>query len=273
MWSYKNDYATFEGTIEQAILAFPDVDFSGLNTKFGLRRTKEVDPNIEIPPNFPLTWHPLNKFDVDENNGKPTNWDSYLNATQIAIDGIGLIPLVGDVADIINGTISLARGNYGDAALSFAATIPFVGTVAGIGKILKKVTKLVDNKGVYDLMVRNGNDIKGYVGHSSDVPNRIANHFKKNGKLKNTISEVPEIIYKMPKSTKLERDINEQFVIYRKYGMEINPDKNPVAKLLNKVNPVGGRYDLKSQKGIKEFLKKAEEVAKKYKLPTTFDPL
>lgn len=271
VWAYKNDYATFEGTLDQAKKAFPDIDFSGLNMKHGLVISPEVNPDLVIPPDSPLTWHPLNEFDAEENGSKPTNWDSYLDATQTAIDLIGLIPIFGDAADIVNGTISLARGNYADAALSFAAAVPFVGTTVGIARLTKKARKTLDDKeGVYDLIVRSADDVKNYVGQSKDVANRVANHFKYKGKLYETVLEAAPIIHKMPGSTKLEREIYEQFVILRKYQGEINSPQNPMATLLNKVQPVGGRYDLKSDKGNQEFLKKAEEIAKKYKLPTKF---
>jgi hypothetical protein len=36
---------------------------------------------------------------------------------------------------------------------------------------------------------------------------------------------------------------------------------------------VGGRFDLKSKAGEKLFKEEALKIAKKYKLPTTFDPL
>jgi len=36
------------------------------------------------------------------------------------------------------------------------------------------------------------------------------------------------------------------------------------------VNPVGGKYNLNSEKGMSLFMEKAKEVAKKYNLPTKF---
>lgn len=276
VWAYKNEHATFEGTLEQARKAFPDVDFSGLDSTKGLLVSPEVDPNIEIPPTSPLVWHPLNDFDaVRDNKGKPTDWKSYLDATQSAIDLIGMIPIAGDAADIINGTISLARGNYGDAALSFASAIPLAGIFVGSVKILKKAAKTAeDEKGVYDLIVKNVDDIQGYVGQSKDVVKRIDSHFKKalkrGGKLSHTTLE-DKIIYKMPGSDKFEREIYEQYIISKKYGGKLQKEGD-AGYLLNKVNPVGGRFDLTTKKGVKEFEKKAIEIAKRYKLPTEFPP-
>ena len=45
----------------------------------------------------------------------------------------GLIPGVGEVADVANGFISLARGNYEDAALSFVSMVPVIGDAIGKG--------------------------------------------------------------------------------------------------------------------------------------------
>ena len=283
VWAYKNEHATFEGTLEQAKTAFPDVDFSDLKQpKIQQYNSPEFNRSIQLPKYSPVKWNTLNEFDAEKNGGKPTDWNTYLDATQTALDVIGLIPVAGEFADVISGTISLARGNYADAAMSFASAIPFVGSVIGGAKIVKKATKIInkleDNKGVYDLVVKNGNDIQGYVGQSQHVFTRISNHFKKTlknkGKLAHTTKETGEIIHKMPKSTKLEREMYEQFVILEKYGGDITKNgSKELHKLINKVNPVGGRYDLGSKAGKKLFKEEALKIAKKYKLPTTFDPL
>jgi hypothetical protein len=283
VWTYKNEHATFEGTLEQAKTAFPDVDFSDLKQpKQKDQNSPEFNRNISFPRYSPVKWETLNEFDAENNGGKPTNWNAYLDATQTALDLIGLIPVFGEAADIISGTISLARGNYGDAALSFASAIPLAGSVIGGAKIVKKaiktVNKLEDNKGVYDLVVKHGDDIQGYVGQSKDVFTRITNHFKKtlktSGKLAHTTKEGAEIIHKMPDSKKLEREIYEQFVILEKYGGDITTKgSSELHKLINKVNPVGGRYKLNTPEGYKKFMDEALIIAKKYNLPTTFDPL
>jgi len=275
VWAYKNEHATFEGTLEQAKEAFPDVDFSGLKKPFSVERNvPEFNKNISFPRYSPLKWETLNEFDAEKNGGKPTNWDAYLDATQTALDLIGLIPVAGEAADIISGTISLARGNYGDAALSFASAIPIAGSFIGGAKIIKKAIKVLDkvedNKGVYDLVVRHADDIQGYVGQSKDVFKRITKHFSKTGKLSHTVQEGAEIIHKMKGSTKLERELYEQFLILEKYKGKISKGEE-IQYLLNKVNPVGGRFKLNTADGLKKFTDEALEVAKKYNLPTEFE--
>lgn len=277
VWAYKNEHATFEGTLEQAKEAFPDVDFSGLKKPFSKERsTPEFNRNISFPRYSPLKWETLNEFDAENNGGQPTNWEAYLDATQTALDFVGLIPVVGEAADIISGTISLARGNYGDAALSFASAIPVIGTALGAGKLAKKgakiLGKLEDQKGVYDLMVRNADDIQGYVGQSKDVVKRIENHFGKAGKLSDAGKKGGEIIYKMPGSTKFEREMYEQFLILEKYGGKLAKD-GKIEYLLNKVNPVGGRFKLNTYAGEKLFKEEAIIIAKKYNLPISFPKL
>lgn len=278
VWYYKNSHGTFEGTLMEAKLAFPDVDFENLiqpEQKF--INDPEFGQMPIIPNSQPLQWDTINEFD-GEKQGGPTTWDKWADATQTALDIVGMIPAVGEIADCINGVISLARGNYADAALSFAAMIPFFGTAATATKIvkkakaLKKITKADEAKGVYDLVVKNADDVKGYVGQSGNVFQRFIQHFNpKRGKLFHNVVESGSVIHKMKGSTKLEREMYEQFIILEKYGGQINPDKNPLAKLLNRVNPVGGRFDLKSPQGLKEFKEKALKIAKKYDLPTTFD--
>ncbi|MER2262081.1 MAG: T7SS effector LXG polymorphic toxin [Psychrobacillus sp.] len=50
-----------------------------------------------------------------------------LDGIQLGLDILGLIPVVGEVADGVNGIIYTARGDYLNAGLSFGSMIPFVG--------------------------------------------------------------------------------------------------------------------------------------------------
>ncbi|WP_062055788.1 hypothetical protein [Aquimarina longa] len=78
----------------------------------------------------------------------------------------------------------------------------------------------------------------------------------------------------MKGSTKQEREIYEQFIILEKYGGDISrKGSKGFHNLLNKVNPVGGRYDLKTDIGVEALKKKARELAKRWDLPTEFEPV
>ncbi len=84
--------------------------------------------------------------------------------------------------------------------------MPFVGAATTAGKIAKKVKKGVDKakgqEGVYDLVIKKGEDIKGYIGQSKNLVDRINKHFGTREKLKEFVKIGDEILYKMPGSTK-----------------------------------------------------------------------
>ena len=69
-----------------------------------------------------------------------------LDGIQGALDVVGLIPGFGEIADGINGCISLARGDYVGAALSFVSMIPVVGDAIGKGgKVGRAIAKKADD--------------------------------------------------------------------------------------------------------------------------------
>ncbi len=62
------------------------------------------------------------------NSIEETTWyGKALDVVQFTLDVIGFIPGLGEIADFINGLISLARGDYFGALLSFLAMIPLAG--------------------------------------------------------------------------------------------------------------------------------------------------
>ncbi len=275
VYYYDNALGTWEGTLADAQRLFPEVDFSDLHVPDSVDRSH---PEFTHLPNLPqdqaISWQQISTYDAEAHGGQPTTWSAWADSLQTGLDIAGLVPGIGEVADLANGCISLARGNYGDAALSFAAMVPFAGAAATAGKIAKKIKKVTDkatkNEGVYDLIIKNVDDLEqAYVGQSKNIYKRMQRHFGKNGKLKMANEVIHGVTYKMKGSTKLEREIYEQFIILEKYD-GIVKDKSIFSKLLNKVNPVGGRFDLKTPEGLAKFNKRAIEIAKEYNLPTEF---
>jgi len=61
-----------------------------------------------------------------------------LDGIQTGLDVVGLVPVVGEVADGINAIIYTCRGDYVNAGLSAAGMIPFLGWGATGGKFVKK---------------------------------------------------------------------------------------------------------------------------------------
>ena len=69
---------------------------------------------------------------------------SSLDALQMLLDVIGLIPGLGAPADILNGLISAGRGDFWGAALSVFGAVPIAGEAATLGKIAKNSEKYLE---------------------------------------------------------------------------------------------------------------------------------
>ena len=70
-----------------------------------------------------------------------------LDGLQLGLDVVGLIPVVGEAADIISAGISLARGDYVGAGLSLLSAIPFVGYAGTAGKATRYGAKMAEASG------------------------------------------------------------------------------------------------------------------------------
>ncbi|MGC4896189.1 RHS repeat-associated core domain-containing protein [Micromonospora sp. DT31] len=60
------------------------------------------------------------------------------------LDVVGMVPVVGEVADVANGIWYAAEGNYVDAALSMASAIPLAGNAVTAAKLAKTGKKIAD---------------------------------------------------------------------------------------------------------------------------------
>lgn len=78
--------------------------------------------------NDPLNWR--DPFGLDK--------DGLLDALQLGLDLLGLIPGAGEPFDLINAGVSAARGDYVGAGLSMAAMVPVIGMAATGGKAARK---------------------------------------------------------------------------------------------------------------------------------------
>lgn len=56
----------------------------------------------------------------------------------LGLDGLGLIPVFGELADGTNALIYLSKGDYTNATISAAGMIPFVGRSATVGRNVVK---------------------------------------------------------------------------------------------------------------------------------------
>ncbi|WP_203981222.1 golvesin C-terminal-like domain-containing protein [Planosporangium flavigriseum] len=69
---------------------------------------------------------------------------SWSDIGHAALDVVGLVPVVGEVADVANGIWYAAEGNYVDAALSMASAIPLAGYGATAAKVARYGEKGLD---------------------------------------------------------------------------------------------------------------------------------
>jgi RHS repeat-associated protein len=75
-----------------------------------------------------------------------------LDIVQTGIDIVGLIPVVGEIADGANALIYTARGDYTNATLSAAAMIPIAGWGATGGKFVNKALRFTkDQQALIDI--------------------------------------------------------------------------------------------------------------------------
>ena len=86
--------------------------------------------------------------------GQPAAYDekkaaARLDLIQYIADWCGIVPVFGDAIDLINGLVYVGRGKYWDAMFSFIGVIPLIGSVANLvaktgklaGKIVAKYIK------------------------------------------------------------------------------------------------------------------------------------
>ncbi|NUT32082.1 MAG: DNRLRE domain-containing protein [Hamadaea sp.] len=69
---------------------------------------------------------------------------SWSDIGHAALDIAGMVPVIGEVADVANGIWYLAEGNYVDAALSMASAIPLAGNAVAAAKLAKTGMKVAE---------------------------------------------------------------------------------------------------------------------------------
>jgi len=103
------------------------------NSSFGITPNNNNNINFKVPT--PKSVVEDASLDFISNFDQ----DKALDTVQNGLDVAGVFF---DPADALNGTISLARGNYVDAGLNFVSVVPLVGDAIGKGgKMGKKIVK------------------------------------------------------------------------------------------------------------------------------------
>lgn len=98
--------------------------------------------------NWPLESHGSGESFVSQTstdsklNKKEEEPSAFMEGLHTVLDVVGMIPVLGEVADSANAAIYLTEGRYGEAALSAASMIPLAGNAVGAAKLSKRAVKL-----------------------------------------------------------------------------------------------------------------------------------
>ena len=140
------DYATFREKAPQVEL--PDYPDPALRRKGGthangntLGRVVGETASTKVPVKAA---NPPIEAETEEEG---ITGEQVLDGIQLGLDVVGLIPVVGEAADIISAGISLARGDYVGAGLSLLSAIPFVGYAGSAGKAARYGAKMAEASG------------------------------------------------------------------------------------------------------------------------------
>jgi Novel toxin 15 len=102
-----------------------------------------------------------------------------LDALQMLLDLAGMIPGAGAVPDLLNATISVAKGDYIEAALSVVSAVPGLGDAAGAAKIAKNAEKyaqalvVVETKVLPKLPESVGKPLKAFIDKAKNKIDEI----------------------------------------------------------------------------------------------------
>ncbi|CAI6064816.1 hypothetical protein PAECIP112173_01937 [Paenibacillus sp. JJ-100] len=195
----------------------------------GLIKLPVTVEDLEPVPEAPF----VSEVQVEEEpeEEKKGFWGKLLDVTQSVLDVAGMIPVIGEVADLANAAIYAARGDYTNAALSAAAAIPFVGWAATGAKfvtkgskLISKAGKVIDNvmgvankvmdkagqvaKAIGDLAKKAGDSISGALGKVMTKAKGLASNFspadlanKLKGKLNDLLMKSPKLANALNKAT------------------------------------------------------------------------
>lgn len=190
------------------------------------------------------------KFETDiENYCKKENieiesdLDKFLDKVGTALDVVGMIPGIGDVADAINGVLCLARGDFWGAALSFVAVIPLIGDSF---KLLKYTDEAAELLKYGDEVVNIG---KGILKEGTEKASKA---FKKS--LENLMESGGVKKFKNALSATL--DTGREFIIRGKEGVDTALTKLGMPQVFNTLCTDGcflGDTEIETENGLRNI--------------------
>ena len=96
------------------------------------------------------------------------------STVHVSLDGIGLIPLIGELADGTNSVFYMAEGDYVNASLSAGACVPLLGWGSTGAKWTRKALKYSNNAFhsagglIYKQGSKHGNRLSHVLAHATD---------------------------------------------------------------------------------------------------------
>ncbi len=99
--------------------------------------------------------------------------DSVLEGVKLALDTVGMVPVVGVFADLANAGISVARDEWAEAGLKIFAAVPGIGDVATGVKIANRVTKVKSAKNLVKNTYKAARRVEKKAGYSRDIYDRV----------------------------------------------------------------------------------------------------
>ncbi|MFD1255547.1 hypothetical protein ACFQ3S_01960, partial [Mucilaginibacter terrae] len=123
----------------------------------GLIDAVEADDDLPLSPTDPAyglikgiefvnEYHALSIIHPEWNKAKQMSvalWNVLKGDLHFTLDLVGLLPVAGEAADLINGAIYFVEGNRINCALSVASALPVVGWVSTGGKWIKRAVTAV----------------------------------------------------------------------------------------------------------------------------------
>jgi len=121
---------------------------AGGNEDYVFTLINVVEPNIIIDPAILRIYFSFQCAIIrTEHHDYPewrVKWEASQEMLHLALDGIGFVPGIGEVADLTNGAIYAIQGDGVNATLSVTSAIPFVGWFSMGAKYAKKTINLAN---------------------------------------------------------------------------------------------------------------------------------
>ena len=151
----------------QMSLAAVTYDFSVQNTVPHFNAISPYLPNAAmVTPQIYAMHFTMKCVIIKAEHPEYPKWQVYWEASKemihLLLDGVGLAPGIGEIADLTNGLIYAIEGDGVNASLSLSSAVPFFGWFAAGAKMAKKTIQLTATTKTTLVWVRKANNIIGF---------------------------------------------------------------------------------------------------------------